>query len=146
LGEVIRRVLDSASEVLARLIHAGQEPMICSELVFRCYTEASPPYALLIVGSDIPRAMALYRALATSPAQTPSGSDDPQTEKAIASFLANYSMAKNQKPTIAAASGVGTPATISAAQALSGLAVADFVTPNDLSRSPNLQILGTLGG
>jgi len=143
-GEVIRRVLDSASEVLAQLIHAGQEPMICSELVYRCYTEASPSYELLILGSDTPNAQTPYGMLANHPVEGTPSFDDVATERAIATFLANYSLAKGRKGAVETRDKLSGFAPLSATVALSMLAVADFVTPNDLSKSPNFQKLGTL--
>jgi hypothetical protein len=37
---LVRSVLDAAAAVLARLAGGSQEPMICSEYVYRCYDEA----------------------------------------------------------------------------------------------------------
>jgi hypothetical protein len=46
VGVVVRRILDQAAEILNKMIMAleGQkkEPMICSELVFRCFDEPHP--------------------------------------------------------------------------------------------------------
>ncbi len=152
-GEIVRRVLDDAAEIVADLVHAGKQPMICSELVYRCYTEAGPPYDLRIVGSDIPRqyAFAFYGLLPPgselnrSAALASPSSEDAATASAISSYLANYAAAKGYfaKPENKTAVKMleANPAT-----AVSMLAVADFVTPNDLGHSPNLQILGRVAG
>jgi hypothetical protein len=42
LGELIRETLDAAAALLLKLFSAGREPMICSEFVFRCYSETLP--------------------------------------------------------------------------------------------------------
>lgn len=42
LRALLRKVLDSAASLVARLTAAGREPMICSEFVYRCYDEALP--------------------------------------------------------------------------------------------------------
>ena len=42
LGGLIRAALDAAAAFLLHLFKTGQEPMICSEFVFRCYGEALP--------------------------------------------------------------------------------------------------------
>ncbi|HET6489542.1 MAG TPA: hypothetical protein VFG28_07245 [Syntrophales bacterium] len=42
LGWLIRETLDAAAAFLLRLFNAGKEPMICSELIVRCYGEAFP--------------------------------------------------------------------------------------------------------
>ncbi len=56
LRPLLRHLLDSASEVLLKLVPTKKEPMICSEFVFRCYEEAQPgssdPYTLWIGGSQ----------------------------------------------------------------------------------------------
>lgn len=49
---ILRNILDNAAEVLAKIVADGKEPMICSELVYRCYTESGPQYDLLIRGAD----------------------------------------------------------------------------------------------
>lgn len=42
LAGLLRHLLDGAAGVLARLASGKREPMICSEFVYRCYTEADP--------------------------------------------------------------------------------------------------------
>lgn len=102
--------------------------MICSELVYRCFDQAGSPYKILIRGADIAQAnaMALGAQAAASAATHATGiaEDDFPYEEAAA-FLDNY---------YATRSGGD----------VSTAAVPDFVTPGDLSKSPNLWKLGTL--
>ena len=42
LGRLLRVTLDAAAEFLLQLVHAGREPMLCSEFVYRCYGEGLP--------------------------------------------------------------------------------------------------------
>ncbi|MFI1104042.1 hypothetical protein [Streptomyces melanogenes] len=61
---MVRAVLDQAAGVLNTMAERGQQPMICSEFVYRCYAEAqpTPPYALRLQGSG-PTARAEGRTL-----------------------------------------------------------------------------------
>jgi len=132
LGMILRVLLDNAADVLARLIAAGKEPMICSELVYRCFTQAGPKYDIRIRGAD----MAVSTAANTMGA-APGLAPDPQGyQEAAANFLENYQAAKHAgKPNEFALGADGQP---------NLGAVADFVTPGDLKKSPDLQLLGTL--
>lgn len=136
LAMILRKILDSAADVIARMIHAGKEPMICSELVYRCYTEAGEQYQILIRGTDIPL---LASFVPMTAADAPPTSVDVAFQQEAAAFLSNYSVAKRHKPG-------GSP--IAVAMAAGGVAkaaaVADFVTPHDLENSPDLQKFGTL--
>jgi len=42
LRPLVRKALDAAAGLLARILGQGKEPMICSEFVYRCYDEALP--------------------------------------------------------------------------------------------------------
>ena len=46
LAMMLRQILDSAADELAKMIHENKTPMICSELVYECFAEAVPPYAI----------------------------------------------------------------------------------------------------
>lgn len=51
LARILRAFLDEAFSLLTDLMADGKEPMICSELVYRCYTEADAgKYAIGIPG------------------------------------------------------------------------------------------------
>lgn len=126
--------------------------MICSEFVFRCYSEAGNKYYLTIRGADTMTAAA--QVLATAPTQ-PAGpkataraaaapgwvadvdAADPeirQTQAAARAFLDLYRVVKQADPEQFTASS-----SVASAQA-----VANFVTPGDLKKSPNLYKVGTL--
>jgi len=129
---ILRKFLDQAAEVIARLIHAGKEPMICSELVYRCYTEAGAPYQIVIRGADIP-------LKAAPAAAAPASAVDAAFQAEAARFMLNYAVAKRHN--------VGGPKFLAAKspqEIATAAAVADFVTPRDLESSPNLQKVGTL--
>jgi len=39
---LLRKLLDAAASVISAILAAGRQPMICSELVYRCFDEAIP--------------------------------------------------------------------------------------------------------
>jgi hypothetical protein len=142
LAMIVRNFLDSAMELLAVLMSAGRKPVICSEMVFRCFGNADQAgtYVLLIRGADIPSAQTLAAAA------LPSDPAAAQLQSQAAAFLQNYSQAALM-PAAAPSSPpiVAFGAPISAySAAISAFAVANFVTPHDLQDSPNLQMAGTL--
>ncbi len=132
LGFILRNFLDHAADLLARLIHEKKEPLICSELVYRCFSQAGQNYKIRIHGADMAMATMAAAVPPLVPAQDLSG-----YQSAAASFLANYQAAK------AVNTGPRPLATAPAAAAMAA-AVANFVTPGDLKKSPDLQLLGTL--
>jgi hypothetical protein len=137
---ILRRILDSAAEVVATMIHAGHTPMICSELVYKCYTEAGSRYAILVRGADLPAAAPLGALESLAPgraAAAPAAQSAFQEE--ASRFLLNYAVAKRHNVAAREFATAATPAAIVAASA-----VADFVTPHDLETSPSLQLAGTL--
>ncbi|PYT12233.1 MAG: hypothetical protein DMG59_23990 [Acidobacteria bacterium] len=137
LAMIVRNILETASDTLAKLIAAGREPVICSELVYRCYENSGPNYKLLIRGADIPDAKALAATL-----QPAAAAELREIHARAAEFLANYYQAKRIRVTPAA--GRGTAAAVAVPALVEVAAVADFVTPHDLEASPNLQLIGTL--
>lgn len=145
LSLIIRQVLDHAAEVLARLAAGDKTPVICSALVYRCYSEADAggEYNILIQGAD---ALASAHAAEVSAALTTMGAQavsmaavsDPLAGQKQ-DFLARY----------AALAGAPTPtiASLAAARAsgvLGAAAVAEFVTPRDLEKSHSLYQVGTV--
>jgi hypothetical protein len=131
LGRLLRTMLDGAMDVLARIAAAGKEPLICSELVFRCYDEVGAAYKIAIRGADIASNFAAgAMSLANSSFEQ---TDDAELDNAAADFLANYSV---MKPAPAGTTELGGAV----------MAVSNFITPGDLSKSPNLQKLGKLSG
>lgn len=128
-GRLLRTMLDSATDVLARIAAAGKEPLICSELVFRCYDESGAAYMVNIRGADVAANFAAG-AMSVTASSGPE-EDDGGLANAAADFLANYSVMKPAPPATTELGG-------------SVMAVANFITPGDLSKSPNLQKLGKL--
>jgi hypothetical protein len=144
LGMILRNLLDHASDVLAHLIATGKEPLICSELVYRCYIESGAAYQVRIRGADLARAVARASMAAPVELAAPVGTVQPSSDaaafqEAAAGFLENYQAAK-------AVSTEGKPQVFAAAPGDNAAlaAVANFVTPGDLKKSPDLQLLGTL--
>lgn len=139
---ILRTFLDNAMSILSKIIAAGKEPMICSELVYRCFEGAGDKYRLTIRGSD-----SIYLSLPNIPADD--GKDerahnpgeygvDPESQL-IEDFFANYAVARHRidKERISEVS-------LSLSSVARSFTVADFVTPKDLKNSPNLQRVGTL--
>lgn len=134
---IIRNLLDEAADVLSKILAAGKQPMICSELVYRCYAEAGDKYAIRIRGADTARSqlmnqIAAYCApSAASSTAIAQGSGELSEEEALA-FLDRYFFAKGIDLSVPTTTGAHP------------LAVADFVTPGDLKKSPNLYKVGRL--
>ncbi len=126
-GIIIRPILDHAADLLNRLMDLGREPMICSELVYRCFAEAGPQYLPQIVGAAAMRASAVL-----DEAVTPATGGDELTAVQSEAFLRTYLLAKEHYLTEAASGAAGFAP------------VADFVTPRDLQFCPNLVKIGRL--
>lgn len=122
----LRWVLDGAASVLNDLVDEAKEPMICSELVFRCFSGAGERYCPRIRGIDL-RARLETMHLPGRPKRTMSSAD-----REVADFLDTYAKAKklgSRDELIMAAIG----------------ADPNFVTPRDLHKSPDLFMAGRLG-
>jgi len=130
---VLRFVLDHAAGLLLKLTSGGKEPMICSELVDRCFKEAVQPgkYALRIAGVDY----AALRAAAARALRPDADDDTRELERARRAFLTAYLAAREQGAR-AAIRGEGPAAQV--------LEVPDFVTPHDLEASRDLEKVGRL--
>jgi hypothetical protein len=137
----VRDFLDSAMERLSSLMASGTKPVICSEMVFRCFENAVPQgtYTLLIKGADIPSAQAVQSVIAENP-------EAAEIQAHAAAFLQSYSQAVlGPAAPLAPAPIIAYAAPVSAySAAITAFAVANFVTPRDLQDSPNLQLAGTL--
>ena len=131
LGVLLRQIFDSAMGVLNDMIAAQKEPMICSELVYRCYSEAGDIYVPKIVGADILKQGSLcdLMAMGMIPSMmSPEGDRELQDLLAAAdSFLWKYASAKGK---------------VMRTEAFQRKAVSDFVTPRDLRFSPNFEYVG----
>lgn len=138
LGMILRNILDHAADELARLMAAGKEPLICSELVFRCYDQAGTAYQIRIRGADV----AMKHAAVAMTTATPMTIDDPSGyHRAAAAFLENYEAAKRTALIHAPSDAVMAAAS---AAPITTQAVANFVTPGDLKNSPDVQLVGRL--
>jgi hypothetical protein len=121
----LRWVLDGAAALLENLIDEKREPMVCSELVFRCFSEAGSEYVPRIRGVDI-RAKVETLHMPDRPLSQMSESD-----RAVAEFLDRYAAARGGR------SGV---------ELLASALEADpnFITPCDLQHSPDFTRIGRL--
>lgn len=130
LGKILRTFLDNAVDVLNKIIAGGKEPMICSELVYRCYVEAGGKYKINIVGADLLMQSSIHDSLmqGTTPLTAIEGGDREAQELAAAAqeFLHLFAAGRKTENQL--------------------LAVSSFVTPRDISTSPNLIQVGRLKG
>ncbi|MDR3553657.1 MAG: hypothetical protein P4L55_02765 [Syntrophobacteraceae bacterium] len=130
---IMRNIIESAADVIANIFKCGKQPMICSELVYRCFDEAYPKYRIHVKSADLAysKACSFDELLSSSVVTTPLETNG--LASLHSDFLQNYLLAKHAFDSSQAKSIITATA-----------AVADFVTPNDLGRSPNLQKQGTL--
>ncbi|MCF8031593.1 MAG: hypothetical protein K9K66_01630 [Desulfarculaceae bacterium] len=138
LAMIMRNLLESAADIITSITDGGREPMICSELVFRCYDEAGEDYKILVVGADI------LSRFAGGPLTSRGLGDGllpgEDTEEAVSfqaearTFLAEYESAKGSQ--IAA---LDTRSMFELSRANP-----NYVTPRDLQKSPSLRKMGTL--
>ena len=149
---ILRNILDNAAEIVAKIVAAGREPMICSELVYRCYTESGAQYDLAIRGADTfaARAQALPVLSGTAAADATASREAEAIQAELDTFMAKYLRAKARgriatqtKGRKARAKRGGQPAAANADET-TVMAVADFVTPRDLHDSADLSFAGTL--
>lgn len=150
LSAILRTIIDSAADLIAEMLDGGREPMICSELVYRCYCEAGNQYCLDLEGMDevktravenlTPRSKAVPKTGLTLDAHYDMESDHDLQEAQIAvkSFMKQYMKAKKGGSEAARAARSGR------AGMLGAPAVPDFVTPRDLEFSPNLYKVGRI--
>ncbi len=127
---LIRDVLDEGAELLTRLSALGREPMICSELIFRCFAHAAPSYPVAIRGVNVAARTRTPRS------QTAMYSDDPKLAASARVFLSQLNK-ETGRPGISAAA-------VKSSRRRGTTPVPDFVTPGDLIRSPNFHAVGTL--
>lgn len=134
---ILRTVLDAAADLIAKLIAGGKEPMICSELVSRSFSEAGGKgkYALRIPGISLAARAARLVRMARRGKRPRMDKDTREFERARAAFLQAYVAARREaRPGVARAR----------ARRIAGVVVPDFVTPRDLERSRDLRVVGRL--
>lgn len=139
---MLRNILDHAASILNQIAQAGKEPMICSELVYRCFDDAGANYKLTIRGADtifvVPPNISTEED-GKAPGQDLAEAETDLTNQMIEDFFAKYAAAKNK---VVGQPGAETSRTVSTLK--KSLAVADFVTPRDLKKCPNLKLIGRL--
>lgn len=119
---LVRSVADRAAARLAELAAAGRQPMICSELVYRCFAHAEP---------------AGQWTLALAHTEAPAEEEPPAPEEAEAKSSAPAPNMEAARDRLLNALARVRPATDPRVEP-------DFVTPADLEHSPSLQRLGRL--
>lgn len=137
MRRILRETLDEAAATLTSLAAMGKQPMICSELVFRCFTQAAPPYPVPIRGVNLAKRTRAPRT------QTALLSDDPALAAAARRFLSLLAAADG-RPTISAGAIKAARATRTRGVPHHALALPDFVTPADLAKSPHILLRGQL--
>lgn len=121
----LRWSLDHAASAIVDMVDAGKEPMTCSELVYRCFTEAGEAYRPRITGVDIRAKIEIMHA----PGKQVKAMTD--ADRLVAEFLERYAASKNL-------------ATRDALLMAALEADPNFVTPKDLRKSPDLVKTGRL--
>lgn len=128
----LRWILDNAASLIAKLLAAGKEPMICSELVYRAFLGAGSEYTPKILGTYFTGSQ--ITKLALPPTVEPID-EDPECIRAKIEFLELYlqASAKDEETvdTFVTAAAKGNPNP-------------NFITPGDLKKSPELHHMGTL--
>jgi len=135
---ILRTVLDSAADLIAKLIAGGREPMIRSELVFRSFHEANAKgkYSLRIPGVSLAARARRLARMARRGKRRVVDKETREFERARAAFLKAFGAARREaRPAPARAK----------ARRIAGVVVPDFVTPRDLERSRDLRVVGRLG-
>jgi hypothetical protein len=134
--KMLRIILDHAMDAVYKILDKGQQPMICSEVVYRCFDEAptNEKYALRIQGTSFnilkARIKMQYSLSSFKTGADISNHEDEDFEKARQNFINAWTKAKQNRNFA------------SYAKAEPGLTVASCVSPHDLETSPNLTRIG----
>jgi hypothetical protein len=121
----LRWAFDRAASWLDGLADEGREPMLSSELVFRCFSEAEGGYGPRIIGVDIrAKVETLHMPGRARRRMSPS-------DRLVAEFLDRYASTRHKE---------------TRDELLMAAIEADpnFITPGDLSRSPDFTKIGRL--
>ncbi|MCB0722870.1 MAG: hypothetical protein KDC42_11245 [Ignavibacteriae bacterium] len=131
LAPVVRSFIDRAGTIFTNMLAEGKQPMICSELIYRCYSEAdtSERIKLIIPQAKIRGGSLADIMMAIAVTYLDNASDDMSSEmellkKEIKKFKNDYMRADHRYDI--------------------DWTEADFVTPYDLQNSPSLVKLGRL--
>ena len=121
----LRWALDSAASRLVDMADGGKEPMVCSELVYRCFSEAGKEYSPRITGVDIRAKIEILHAPGQKERKM------KEADRVVAAFLDRYAAAKHldSRDALLMAALEADP---------------NFVTPKDLRKSPDFEKIGRL--
>ncbi len=135
LAEMLRHVLDESAEWLNLRLSGGQEVIICSELVYKCFDDLNDvQYQVEIAGVDPAAVSTGLQPRMTLMPETTEASSDSHFGKQVGAFMSTYALAR----------GLDLKNLADEANKLLPLAVPAFVTPRDLATSPNLVLVGQL--
>jgi len=128
---MLRWILDHAASVIAKITSGGREPMICSELVYRCFLGAGDLYSPEILGAALLNKELSLMGNYENDLMV--NGDDPEARRLKIEFLELYQSSKERAASEFEVQA-GNPRKPNP----------NFVTPGDLYKSPNLQFLGYL--
>jgi hypothetical protein len=128
--QTMRQVLDEGAARISDLVRQKRQPLICSELVYRCFQGATPPYPVAVRGVHVSKRTAKPRLI------TALESPDTELAQAARAFMRGLTAHDSAAATFS----------MRRASKSDRLVVPDFVTPNDLANSPSLVRVGRLQG
>lgn len=148
---ILRIVFDNLFSLIAKMLDKGEKPMVCSELVFRCFDEAAPEekYTLKIKGSGYQCTHEANGELTKDALLEVVEAETGLTEKSLSAeelqIEAEFEEAKNKFMQIfLEAHGEEVPTDEDVLMANFEKIVATWVTPSDLKNSPSLVKVGRL--
>jgi hypothetical protein len=137
--QFIKTILEEALDLMKKMSGSNKTPMVCSGLVYRCFDEAKPKsdpqYKIRTKEAELALAKAIQYEKMAIGAEVMESEEDKEIILLKANFLEGYMFAT-----------YGLPPDIRGLDAVieSVASPADFVTPNGLGRSVNINKLGTL--
>lgn len=123
--QTMRHVLDEGAAKVSDILRDKRQPLICSELVYRCFTGAKPEYAVALRGVHVASRKSIRITTAMH-------SPDHELARSAKEFVRLLRTASGKSATVRTAGKSGV------------ITVPDFVTPNDLANSPSFTLLGSL--
>ena len=126
----VRPILDHAAGVIVAIIAQGKQPVICSELVYRCFLNAGDQYLPTIVGYQELGAVIARNARLGGPDAQRLDDEEFERRRITAQYLELYLRSKMEAENFNAFGAVGPDP--------------NFITPGDLSKSPDLHCQGVL--
>lgn len=132
LKKLLRPFIKKALGDLNDVLQQGKQPVICSELLYRIFDEATPKHHYGLSVKE-PINVRQFRRLATAPV-TPVSKTGAEDKDAAKFERLSHELAQTY---VKAKTAVGQ-------KAPNPLVKADFVTPRDLEESKNLEMIGIL--